>query len=77
MNTRSQTIYEQKAIYAVNIDFNGASEEWKSNKINIGNGSYKYGCAKKGKCNNICIAKCLPEENYCRTHFKMFKDGKF
>ena len=77
MNTRSQTIYEQKAIYAVNIDFDGASEVWKSNKISIGNGSYKYLCGKKGNCNNICIAKCLPEENYCRTHFKMFKDGKF
>ena len=76
MKTRSQTRYENSALYEVNIDFDGASEAWKANKRSIGNGSYKYVCAKIGINNNYCIAKCLPGEKYCRTHFKMFKQGK-
>jgi hypothetical protein len=77
MQTRSLTKYENVTIYEVNIDFDSASEIWKSNKISIGNGSYKYVCAKKGINNNMCIAKCLHGEIYCRTHLKMFNDGKF
>ena len=77
MKTRSQTKYENSALYEVNIDFDAASEAWKANKKSIGNGSYKYVCAKRGKNNNCCIAKCLPGEDYCRVHLKMFNDGKF
>ena len=77
MQTRSQTKYINSAIYEVNIDFDAASEAWKSNKRSIGNGSYKYVCAKRGKKNNICIAKCLPGEIYCRTHLKMANECKF
>jgi len=76
MKTRSQTKYENSALYEVKIDFDAASEAWKSNKKSIGNGSYKYVCSKRGKNNNCCIAKCLPGEDYCRVHFKMFMDGK-
>lgn len=77
MKTRSQTKYEKSTLYEVNIDFDAASEAWKANKKSIGNGSYKYVCAKRGKKNNYCISKCLPGENYCRTHLKIFKEGKF
>jgi hypothetical protein len=76
MQTRSQTKYDNSAIYEVNIDFDGASEAWKANKKSIGNGSYKYICAKRGKNNNCCIRKCLHGEDYCKTHFKMFNEGK-
>ncbi len=76
MKTRSQTRYENSAIYEVNIDFDAASEAWKANKRSIGNGSYKYVCCKKGKNNAKCIAKCLPGEHYCKTHLKMFNEGK-
>jgi hypothetical protein len=69
MKTRSQTRNENSALYEVNIDFDEASEAWKSNKRSIGNGSYKYVCAKKGKNNNCCLRKCLPGEIYCKTHF--------
>jgi len=48
MKTRSQAKYENSALYEVNIDFDGASEAWKANKSSIGNGSYKYVCAKRG-----------------------------
>lgn len=73
MQTRSQT---KLAIYEVNIDFDEASEAWKANKRTIGNGSYKYVCQKRGKNNNMCILRCLPGEDYCKTHMKMFMEGK-
>jgi hypothetical protein len=77
MKTRSQTKYENLAIYEVDIDFDAASEAWKANKRSIGCGSYRYVCCKRGKNNNICISKCLPGEDYCATHLKMFNEGKF
>ena len=77
MKTRSQTKYENSALYEVNIDFDAASEAWKANKRSIGNGTYRYVCCKRGKNNNMCISKCLPGEDYCRVHLKMFQDGKF
>lgn len=76
MKTRSQTKCQKTTLYDVNIDFDAASEAWKANKRSIGNGSYKYICSKTGKNNISCIAKCLPGEDYCRTHLKMFKDCK-
>ena len=77
MKTRSQTKYEKSALYEVNIDFDGASDAWKANKRPIGNSMYKYICCKKGKNGNNCVSKCLPGENYCKTHLKMFHKGKF
>ena len=55
MKTRSPTKYESSTLYAVNIDFDAASEDWKANKKSIGNGSYKYVCSKRGKNNKFCI----------------------
>lgn len=63
------TIETMQPLYEVNIDFDEASKAWKSNKRSIGNGSYKYVCAKKGKNNKCCLSKCLPGEIYCKTHF--------
>ena len=34
--------YIQKPLYEVDIDFDEASEAWRSNKTSIGNGQYKY-----------------------------------
>ena len=76
VKTRSQSKKQKSAIYEVNIDFDEASKAWRSNKKNIGNGSYKYLCCKKNKNNNCCLSKCLPGENYCKTHLKMFNEGK-
>lgn len=51
MRTRSQTMMLNnkraaklavKAELPVEIDFDGASESWKSNKIRLANGTYKY-----------------------------------
>ena len=74
MKTRSQTKYENLPLYEVNIDFDAASEAWKAYKKSIGNGSYKYVCTKSGKNNNCCISKCLPGEDYCRNHLKLFNE---
>lgn len=34
--------YMQKPLYDVDINFDEASEAWRSNKTSIGNGEYKY-----------------------------------
>jgi hypothetical protein len=74
MKTRSQTkkesntTTETRQLYEVNIDFDEASEAWRANKKSIGNGSYKYVCAKICKNNNCCANKCLPSEHYCKKH---------
>ena len=72
----ANNVVPTKVLYEVNIDFDEASEAWKANKRGIGEGSYRYICAKRGKHNNECIAKCLPGLDYCRTHYRMFLDGK-
>jgi hypothetical protein len=68
MKTRNQTKYEQSALFEVDIDFDYASEAWKSNKISIGNGSYKYVCKNTGITGKSCTRKCLAGEEYCSTH---------
>jgi len=68
MKTRSQTKYENSALYEVNIDFDEASTAWKANKKSIGNGEYKYICSKINKNNNNCKNKCLPGEHFCKVH---------
>jgi hypothetical protein len=76
MKTRSQTNYENSALYEVNINFDEASKYWKENKRYICNGTYKYVCAKLDKNNNCCKNKCLPCEEYCKVNLKMFNEGK-
>ena len=66
MNTRSQTTYENKALYEVNIDFDEASEAWRANKKYIGNGSYKYITPKlntlvKTTTNNNTGRRCVQQ----------------
>jgi len=73
MKTRSQTKQLTKEIqnvdFEVDIDFDGASEAWRSNKKSIGNGSYKYICSveKNGK---KCGKSCYKELLYCWQHRK-------
>ena len=43
MQTRSQTKRVNFEL-EVNIDFDGASEAWKANKVSKGNGTYTYAC---------------------------------
>jgi hypothetical protein len=62
-----------KPLYEVNIDFDDASNHWRENKKSIGNGCFVYRCARLGIHNNRCILRCLPGEDYCATHLKMYK----
>ncbi len=73
MKTRSQTKYENSALYAVDIDFDGASKAWKYNKKSTGNGCYRYLCENLNKNNKFCQTTCLSGERYCKKHFKMCK----
>lgn len=70
MKTRSQTNALKTPLYEVKIDFDAASAAWKSNKKSIGNGSYKYVCCETTKKGSPCNNKCLPFEDYCKTHIK-------
>ena len=70
MLTRSQTKTLSKALYEVDIDFDGASEAWKSNKKSIGNGSYKYICCVIKANGDKCGIKCMTNEHCCRRHYK-------
>jgi hypothetical protein len=53
------------------INFDEASIAWKSNKIYLGNGTYKYktttciGVTKKG---GACKNKCMNNNIYCHFH---------
>ena len=78
MQTRSQTREQKKyekivPLYEVNIDFDGASEAWKSNKKYIGNGSYKYICCVLKANGEKCGINCLPYEQCCKRHYKRVK----
>ena len=76
METRSKTKHAAATLYNVNIDFDGASEAWKKNKISIGNGSYRYLCSKCGTTGINCKKPCLHGKDYCSAHYKKFQDGK-
>jgi len=73
MKTRSQTKQLTKEIqnvdFEVDIDFDGASEAWRSNKKSIGNGSYKYICSVE-KNRKRCGKSCYKQILYCWQHRK-------
>jgi len=71
MITRSQSRYEKKSLYKVDINFDEASDSWKSNKKSIGNGMYQYICCKLTKSGKICNKKCLLGIDYCKIHNKI------
>jgi hypothetical protein len=70
MQTRSQTKYSKPDKYEVIIDFDGASEAWKSNKKSIGQSSYKYVCQHIYISKKVCNKKCIFGEHYCKVHLK-------
>ena len=59
MNTRSQTKYNNSALYEVNIDFDEASAAWRSNKKPVGDGTFKYICCGITKTGNKCVREPL------------------
>jgi len=68
METRSQTQYQKRQIYEINIDFDDASEMWKANKKSIGNGSYKYICLQKSKNGKACKREAMHNCDHCNIH---------
>lgn len=55
----------------VDIDFDDASREWKSNKKSLGNGCYKYVCTKITKTGKQCKNDSIRNCEYCRFHNKL------
>jgi len=70
MNTRSQTKYNNSALYEVNIDFDEASAAWRSNKKPVGDGTFKYICFGITKTGNKCVREPLQNSEYCKIHTK-------
>jgi len=69
METRSQTRYENSALYEVNIDFDESSEAWRQNKKHIGQGHFKYICTILKKDGKTCCGNSLAKNSdYCWTH---------
>jgi len=68
MYTRSQAKYDSKAIYSVDIDFDEASDAWRSNKKSIGNGQYKYMCLAITKSGINCKRESIAGFNFCSMH---------
>ena len=68
MNTRSQTKYDNNALYEVNIDFDEASTAWRANKKYVNNGTFKYICCGLTKTGNKCNRKPLENSEYCKIH---------
>jgi hypothetical protein len=54
-------------ILEVNIDFDEAIREWRSNKKSIGNSQYKYICPIIVK-GNACGRSCYKNADYCWIH---------
>jgi len=68
MKTRSQSTNKSQQ-FEVDINFDEAMKEWRSNKKIIKNGCYKYICTleKNGlKCGKICYKELV----YCWQHRK-------
>jgi hypothetical protein len=70
METRSKTFFK-KQLYEVKINFEEASECWKSNKKSIGNGCYRYICLQKTKTGNVCNRKPDLYQDFCKIHNKI------
>lgn len=69
MKTRSQSkMFEQREQYIVDIDFDGASEAWKANKISKGNGTYVYRCISILKKGLPCCQAVSGRTEYCKRH---------
>lgn len=56
-------------MYKVEIDFDEASREWRKNKIELGNGEFRYCCSQLTKKGEKCKNKIL-KDNLCRIHLK-------
>lgn len=64
------------ALYEVNIDFDLASQMWRQNKQNIGNGHFKYICCSINKNGLSCNNKPNYGLNYCLKHLS-FENNEY
>lgn len=58
-------------MYQVDIDFDDASKEWRKNKVETGNGTFRYRCAHLSiKKQQFCKNPLFSKSPYCRFHLK-------
>jgi hypothetical protein len=70
MQTRSQTRQNQETMYSVEIDFDGASEAWKANKIPKGDGTYAYRCNGIKRDGLPCCQMVSGRSSFCKRHLQ-------
>ena len=58
----------QKKELEVNINFDEASEAWRSNKKSKGNGTYRYICLAKTKAGKECSREPIICSDFCKIH---------
>lgn len=64
----------KKQILSVDIDFDDASTQWRSNKRSIGNGSFQYICRKTlssgsvNKPGRTCNRQACMYSSFCKIH---------
>lgn len=69
MKTRSQTKQELSQ-YTVEIDFDGASQAWRSNKKLLPNCCYQYVCGVVSISGKKCCRKPIGDTERCAIHKK-------
>jgi hypothetical protein len=70
MKTRSQSKSVEVQELSVDIDFDGASEAWNSNKKKLANGCYQYVCGTKLANGGFCKKKQHKNSMHCFMHSK-------
>ena len=73
MRTRSVTRMIEKECqyqnqYPVDIDFDGASIAWRSNKKSTNNGCFVYICEATTKTGNPCKKRPMQGSPFCSIH---------
>lgn len=71
MRTRSVTRMMDKEYqhqYPVNIDFDGASAAWRSNKKSTSNGCFVYICEATTKAGDPCKRRVAQGSSFCVIH---------
>jgi hypothetical protein len=57
-----------KPTYEVDIDFDGASREWRRNKIKKSDGTYQYRCIAITTVGKQCVLAAMKEKRCCYIH---------
>lgn len=70
MTDEINTYNQMKPKYNTTFNFVESSKEWLANKMNIGQGHYKYICGTITKSGNKCKNAPITDDDKCHLHRK-------